>query len=92
MHPYLQSAGGPRGGTYPHPSLEPCSAHARRAAVSGTAAEDGDGRRGLSGGEAEELRRAMGFKRSDERMEAIEARLRAGWRSNGIAGAAAEQS
>ena len=30
---------------------------------------------GFSGGEAEELRRAMGFKRSVEKMERIEARL-----------------
>ena len=33
---------------------------------------------GFTGGEAEELRRAMGFKRSEKRMKAIEARLRAG--------------
>ena len=33
---------------------------------------------GFTGGEAEELRRAMGFKRSVERMREIEARLRAG--------------
>src|SRR6185369_10713349 len=42
---------------------------------------------GFTGGEAEELRRAMGFKRSEERMHAIEARLRAGMTANGIAGA-----
>src|SRR5258708_10347468 len=41
---------------------------------------------GFSGGEAEELRRAMGFKRSAERMEKIEARLRAGMLRNGIHG------
>ena len=33
---------------------------------------------GFSGGEAEELRRAMGFKRSEKRMHEIEAKLRAG--------------
>ena len=33
---------------------------------------------GFTGGEAEELRRAMGFKRSEKRMKDIEARLRAG--------------
>ena len=33
---------------------------------------------GFTGGEAEELRRAMGFKRSAERMEPVEEQLRAG--------------
>jgi error-prone DNA polymerase len=42
---------------------------------------------GFSGGEAEELRRAMGFKRSVERMEAIESRLRSGMTERGILGA-----
>jgi error-prone DNA polymerase len=41
---------------------------------------------GFSGGEAEELRRAMGFKRSVERMERLEARLRAGMDERGIVG------
>jgi error-prone DNA polymerase len=39
---------------------------------------------GFTGGEAEELRRAMGFKRSLQRMQPIEARLREGMRRNGI--------
>jgi error-prone DNA polymerase len=39
---------------------------------------------GFTGGEAEELRRAMGFKRSVERMEAIEKRLRDGMEARGI--------
>ena len=38
----------------------------------------------FTGGEAEELRRAMGFKRSMERMGEIEKRLRAGMTKNGI--------
>jgi len=41
---------------------------------------------GFSGGEAEELRRAMGFKRSEKRMADIEVRLRAGMQRNGITG------
>ena len=41
---------------------------------------------GFSGGEAEELRRAMGFKRSEARMRDIETRLRAGMTRNGIIG------
>ncbi len=40
----------------------------------------------FTGGEAEELRRAMGFKRSRERMKSIETRLREGMTSNGIVG------
>jgi error-prone DNA polymerase len=46
---------------------------------------------GFTGGEAEELRRAMGFKRSVERMEAIEARLRAGMTARAIPVPAQEQ-
>jgi error-prone DNA polymerase len=41
---------------------------------------------GFSGGEAEELRRAMGFKRSEARMHDIETRLRDGMLRNGITG------
>jgi len=41
---------------------------------------------GFSGGEAEELRRAMGFKRSEARMRDIEIRLRDGMTRNGIIG------
>src|SRR5450631_286217 len=41
---------------------------------------------GFSGGEAEELRRAMGFKRSEKRMADIELKLRAGMERNGIIG------
>jgi error-prone DNA polymerase len=40
----------------------------------------------FTGGEAEELRRAMGFKRSEERMKDIEARLRSGMEKKGITG------
>lgn len=42
---------------------------------------------GFTGGEAEELRRAMGFKRSEKRMREIEVKLRAGMERNGIEGA-----
>jgi error-prone DNA polymerase len=41
---------------------------------------------GFSGGEAEELRRAMGFKRSTERMHTIEQNLRQGMAGRGITG------
>ena len=45
----------------------------------------------FSGGEAEDLRRAMGFKRSEKRMKEIEAKLRAGMERNGISREAQEQ-
>lgn len=45
---------------------------------------------GFTGGEAEELRRAMGFKRSERRMAQIEAKLRAGMNRKGITGATQE--
>jgi error-prone DNA polymerase len=45
----------------------------------------------FTGGEAEELRRAMGNKRSQAKMAAIEARLRSGMTANGIAPAAQDE-
>jgi len=45
----------------------------------------------FTGGEAEELRRAMGFKRSMERMAEIETRLRDGMTKNGIEAKAQDQ-
>ena len=46
---------------------------------------------GFTGGQADELRRAMGFKRSHERMNIIEKDLRAGMTKNEITGAAQEE-
>src|SRR5258708_1426380 len=46
---------------------------------------------GFSGGQAEELRRAFGFKRSERRMKQIEVQLREGMARQGITGAPAEQ-
>jgi error-prone DNA polymerase len=78
-HPYLERRQGREEVTYPHPCLEPIlkrtlgvpifQEQLLRMAMAAA---------GFSGGEAEELRRAMGFKRSAERMRAIETRLRAG--------------
>ena len=42
---------------------------------------------GFSGGEAEELRCAFGFKRSVQRMKQIEGKLREGMATRGITGA-----
>ncbi len=46
---------------------------------------------GFSGGEAEELRRAFGFKRSERRMKEIEKKLRAGMDKNEISSDAQEK-
>jgi error-prone DNA polymerase len=46
---------------------------------------------GFSGGEAEELRRALGAKRSEKRMREIEVKLRRGMTRNGIAATAQEE-
>jgi error-prone DNA polymerase len=46
---------------------------------------------GFTGTEAEELRRAFGFKRSEQRMAEVEQKLRAGMAAQGITGAAADQ-
>ncbi len=92
VHPYLDRRAGREGVRYPHPSLEPILARTlgvplfqeQLLRMAMTAA-------GFTGGEAEELRRAMGFKRSQKRMASIEARLRAGMLRNGITGEAQEQ-
>ena len=92
VHPYLRRRRGEEPVTYDHPLLEPVLKRTlgvplfqeqllRMAMVVG----------GFSGGEAEELRRAMGFKRSVKRMEAIETRLRAGMARNGITDEAADR-
>jgi error-prone DNA polymerase len=92
VNPFLQRRQGREQVTYPHPSLEPVLARTlgvplfqeqllRMAMVVA----------GFSGGEAEDLRRAMGFKRSEKRMKEIEAKLRAGMERNGISREAQEQ-
>ncbi len=45
----------------------------------------------FSGGEAEELRRAFGFKRSEARMKEIEIKLRRGMQRNGLSGKAQDE-
>jgi error-prone DNA polymerase len=46
---------------------------------------------GFTGGQAEELRRAMGFKRSEQRMRQIDVQLRDGMARQGITGGTAER-
>jgi error-prone DNA polymerase len=87
VHPYFERRLGREPVTYPHPCLEPIlertlgvplfQEQILRIAMAAA---------GFTGGEAEELRRAMGFKRSAERMEKIEERLRRGMTERGIVG------
>jgi error-prone DNA polymerase len=85
VNPFLLRRQGREEVTYPHPSLEPVLKRTlgvplfqeqllRLAMIAAN----------FTGGEAEDLRRAMGFKRSQARMKEIEARLRAGMTQNGI--------
>jgi error-prone DNA polymerase len=87
VHPYLKRRQGREPVTYAHPLLEPVLKRTlgvplfqeqllRMAMICA----------GFSGGEAEELRRAFGFKRSEARMKIIEGKLREGLRKNGITG------
>jgi error-prone DNA polymerase len=91
VHPYLRRRAGREPITVPHPELEPIlrrtlgvplfQEQLLRMAMA-TA--------GFTGGEAEELRRAFGFKRSERAMREVEVKLRAGMARQGISGAAAE--
>src|SRR6202044_2112016 len=85
VNPFIQRRQGREDVTYPHPSLEPVLKRTlgvplfqeqllRLAMIAAN----------FTGGEAEDLRRAMGFKRSQARMKEIEARLRSGMTQNKI--------
>ena len=92
VNPFLKRRQGREAVTYPHPSLEGVLGRTlgvplfqeqllRMAMITAN----------FTGGEAEELRRAMGFKRSQARMKVIEEKLRAGMTRNGICGETQEQ-
>jgi error-prone DNA polymerase len=91
VNPYLNRRNGREPVSYLHPSLEPILKRTlgvplfqeQLLRIAMTVA-------GFTGGEAEELRRAMGFKRSEKRMKAIEGRLRAGMAERGITGEVAD--
>jgi len=86
VHPYLRRRAGEEPVTYPHPALEPILGRTlgvplfqeQGMQVAITAA-------GFTPGEADELRRAMGHKRSHERMARICGKLIEGMARNGIA-------
>ena len=92
VHPYLNRRAGREAIVPLHASLEPVLARTlgvplfqeqllRMAMVAA----------GFTGGQAEELRRAMGFKRSEKRMKQIEVQLRDGMARNGITGETADR-
>jgi error-prone DNA polymerase len=92
VHPYLKRRQGREPVVYPHPTLEPVLKRTlgvplfqeqllRMAMIVA----------GFTGGEAEELRRAMGFKRSEARMKEIEKKLRRGMAERGITDEAADE-
>jgi error-prone DNA polymerase len=86
VHPYLRRRAGEEAIDYPHPSLEPIlertlgvplfQEQGMQVAISAA---------GFTPGEADELRRAMGHKRSHERMANISRKLIEGMARNGIA-------
>ncbi len=85
VHPYLRRRAGLEPVTYPHPSLEPIlertlgvplfQEQGMQVAIAAA---------GFTPGEADELRRAMGHKRSHERMARICGKLVDGMAKNGI--------
>ena len=92
VNPFLMRRQGKQDVVYPHPSLEPVLKRTlgvplfqeQLLRIAMIAA-------GFSGGEAEELRRAFGFKRSEKRMRDIEIKLRAGMERNGISAESQQQ-
>ena len=71
--------------TYPHPSLKPTLERTLGVPLfQEQLLKIAMDIAGFTGSQAEELRRAMGFKRPDRRMAQIEANLRAGMTSNNI--------
>jgi error-prone DNA polymerase len=92
MHPYMRRRQGREAVTYPHPSLEPVLKRTlgvplfqeqllRMAMVVAN----------FSGAEAEELRRAVGMRRSWQRMKDLEVKLRRGMTANGLAPATQDE-
>src|SRR4029077_21286525 len=92
VHPYLNRRAGREEVRYDHPSLEPILKRTlgvplfqeQLLRIAMVAA-------GFTGGQAEDLRRAMGFKRSEKRMKQIEGQLREGMARNGITGETAQR-
>jgi error-prone DNA polymerase len=92
VHPYLNRRAGREPVVYDHPLLEPIlkrtlgvplfQEQLLRMAMAVA---------GFTGGQAEDLRRAMGFKRSEKRMKQLEGLLREGMAKHGITGDTADR-
>ncbi len=92
VHPYLRRRNGEEEVTYPHPVLKPIlertlgiplfQEQGMQVAVAAA---------GFTPSQADELRRAMGHKRSHEKMEALQMRLITGMVKNGIDEASAKK-
>lgn len=92
LHAYIKRRQGIEPVTYPHPSLEPILKRTMgvplfQEQLLKMAMDIAD----FSGAEAEELRRAMGFKRPDKKMEAVSQNLRDGMTRNNIPSDVQEQ-
>ena len=92
VHPYLNRRAGREPVVYDHPLLEPILKRTlgvplfqeQLLRMSMAVA-------GFTGGQAEDLRRAMGFKRSEKRMQQLEGLLREGMARHGITGDTADR-
>jgi error-prone DNA polymerase len=92
VHPYLKRRQGREEVTYAHPLLEPVLKRTlgvplfqeQLLKIAIVCAD-------FSGGEAEELRRAFGFKRSEARMKEIEVKLRRGMAGKGLTSKAQDE-
>ena len=92
VHPYLRRRNGEEEVTYPHPILEPClrktlgvplfQEQLMQIAIDAA---------GFTPGEADQLRQAMGSKRSQARMAALRGRLMHGMAERGIVGETADE-
>jgi error-prone DNA polymerase len=85
MHPYMRRRQGKEEVTYPHPSLK----HVLKRTLGVPLFQEQLLRMAMtiadfSGAEAEELRRAVGMRRSWKRMEQLEEKLRSGMTKNGL--------
>ena len=85
LHAYINRRQGLEPVTYPHPSLEPVLERTMGVPLfQEQLLKMAMDIAGFTGSEAEELRRAMGFKRPDRKMEQVAQNLRDGMTRNGI--------
>ncbi len=92
VHPYIRRRNGKEPVTYLHPLLEPSLAKTLGVPLfQEQLMQMAIDVAGFSPGEADQLRQAMGSKRSAERMERLRARLLEGMAERGITGSVAEE-